>query len=148
MNSQTIDSSIRDDFEAELARFAYPYPPERHANGTYRDCAIQALWNVLQAAWTRKPAAQVAGAEPAAWMNPKEGCVMDAFIWSKDPASPRYNTPVYTHPAPEPDATKVVSVPDEWPMPYEDDDSDDSRIISMQNEITAWRALAADMGRT
>jgi hypothetical protein len=41
-------------------------------------------------------AAFAAQPEPAAWMNPDESCVMDAFIWSHDAQSPRYRVPVYT----------------------------------------------------
>jgi hypothetical protein len=41
-------------------------------------------------------AARIAlSAKPVAWMNPDESCVMDAFIWSHDPQSPRYRVPVY-----------------------------------------------------
>lgn len=36
---------------------------------------------------------------PAAWMDPNAGCVMDAFLWQKDPSNPQYSVPVYTRAA-------------------------------------------------
>ena len=36
-------------------------------------------------------------AQPVAWMNPKEGFVKDAFIWTHDPdREPQFSVPVYT----------------------------------------------------
>jgi len=37
--------------------------------------------------------------EPVAWMDPTAGCVMDAFLWQKDPSNPQYSVPVYASPA-------------------------------------------------
>jgi hypothetical protein len=47
-------------------------------------------------------------AEPVAWMNPNEGCAIDAFLWQKDPANPQYSQPVYAAPV----AKEVQAVPE------------------------------------
>lgn len=47
----------------------------------------------------RAPGTPEAPAEPIAWMDPSAGCVMDAFLWQKDPSNPQYSVPVYTRAA-------------------------------------------------
>jgi hypothetical protein len=58
---------------------------------------------------------------PVAWMNPDESCVMDAFLWSRDPQNPRYRVPVYADQSPATSAANngwliaretVVEMPD------------------------------------
>lgn len=53
---------------------------------------------------------------PVAWMDPNESCAMDAFLWSYDPLTPRYNVPVYlaapnsaTPPEKQPDLAAIVA---------------------------------------
>jgi hypothetical protein len=53
-------------------------------------------------------------APPVAWMNPDESCAMDAFIWSRDPQSPRYRVPVYDDQSP---ATSAADAKDAEPKP-------------------------------
>lgn len=109
-------------------------------------------WDAWQAAWTRKPAAQVAGACELRGTG-KCGC----------PTACRLNMaamitapmPIYTHPAPEPDATKVVSVPELTDEQIEEviesmgwslDPQEDSDVKQFARAIV--RALAADRERT
>jgi hypothetical protein len=87
----------------------------------YDDMATEDAWFCFQAAWTRKPAAQVAGAEPAAYFLRAENGLLcapfTATIDQAEAAAKSHNVtlvPLFTHPAPEPDATKVVSVPVPW----------------------------------
>lgn len=55
--------------------------------------------------------AQVVQGEPVAWMDPNEGCVMDAFLWQKDAANPRYMVPVFAAPVPpsRPDLRELIA---------------------------------------
>lgn len=123
------------------------------------------LHAIIQAAWTRKPAAQVAGAEPKLGkLVPDSACkqgkcaMSTAGCWNgcellkSRPLGGSYSVTIGTKPAPEQDATKVVSVP----VPWEQRSDADSRAnkfveranVYMEAEIAEWRALAADRERT
>lgn len=56
-------------------------------------------------------AASVDPLQPIAWMNPNEGCVMDAFLWSYDPQTPRYSVPVFAAQSADKPAVDLSALP-------------------------------------
>lgn len=99
----------------------------------YASVILQSRWLDFQAAWTRKPAAQVAGEERTklwqmqndegkiGWYFDCDGHFIDVecddgkySVFFRDRSTGSevwFDQADNTHPAPEPDATKVVSVP-------------------------------------
>jgi hypothetical protein len=99
-----------------LHRFIYEYDDADNYRSAWFMHHLELVLKEAEAAWTRKPAAQVAGVEPFAWQWRKKG---EAWTLANTFNSRVYATTadsevraLYPHPAPEPDATKVVSVPD------------------------------------
>jgi hypothetical protein len=111
-------ADVREGFE-EWARRTHRRPGtnfDRAHDGTYKDNRIAAKWAAWQACAASlashpqpfgsadqvsqerakdAPSLSQAQAEPVAWMDPSAGCVMDAFLWQKDPCNPQYSQPVY-----------------------------------------------------